>query len=115
MDLETALNMKPGSIYAAFTNKETLHLLALERYFERSRTGFRKLAADAKTPLVCLAVAINAGQLPGTADPQRLALRYHANVAALRLEMAKGSNPDVVATLAEEIASEIVEMATPAH
>lgn len=32
-DLEQALDMKPGSIYAAFKSKEALFLLALEKYF----------------------------------------------------------------------------------
>ncbi|MGV8985829.1 MAG: TetR/AcrR family transcriptional regulator [Cypionkella sp.] len=30
-DLETTLHMNPGSIYAAFSSKENLYLLALER------------------------------------------------------------------------------------
>jgi AcrR family transcriptional regulator len=54
-DLEARLKMKPGSIYAAFTNKETLYLLALERYFERSRAGFGGLLARAESPLAALA------------------------------------------------------------
>jgi AcrR family transcriptional regulator len=54
-DLEAALEMKPGSIYAAFTNKENLYLLALERYFESSRAGFRNHLARAASPLKALA------------------------------------------------------------
>lgn len=54
-DLEGALAMKPGSIYAAFTNKETLYLLALERYFETSRARFRDQIARAASPLGALA------------------------------------------------------------
>lgn len=54
-DLEIALAMKPGSIYAAFTNKETLYLLALERYFEKSRSGFRDNVARATSPLDAMA------------------------------------------------------------
>lgn len=54
-DLEGALAMKPGSIYAAFTNKETLYLLALERYFETSRARFRDQIARATSPLGALA------------------------------------------------------------
>lgn len=54
-DLEVALNMKPGSIYAAFDSKENLYLLAIERYFEASREGFRAQMAKATTPLEGLA------------------------------------------------------------
>lgn len=54
-DLETALAMKPGSIYAAFTSKENLYLLALERYFNASCTRFRTQMAQAQSPLAALA------------------------------------------------------------
>lgn len=54
-DLEARLSMKPGSIYAAFTNKETLYLLTLERYFAASRAGFRNHMARAISPLATLA------------------------------------------------------------
>lgn len=54
-DLEAALGMKPGSIYAAFESKENLYLLALTRYFEASRQGFRDQMAKAKSPLAGLA------------------------------------------------------------
>ncbi|WP_426415652.1 TetR/AcrR family transcriptional regulator [Aestuariirhabdus sp. LZHN29] len=35
-DLVAATNLKPGSLYAAFTNKQTLFLLTLERYAAQS-------------------------------------------------------------------------------
>lgn len=54
-DLEGALSMKPGSIYAAFTSKENLYLLALEQYFEKSRARFRNHMTQAETPLTGLA------------------------------------------------------------
>ncbi|MEP4195518.1 MAG: TetR family transcriptional regulator [Aliishimia sp.] len=54
-DLEVTLTMKPGSIYAAFTSKENLYLLALERYFEKSRKGFREQVARADTSLGAMA------------------------------------------------------------
>lgn len=54
-DLETSLRMKPGSIYAAFSSKENLYLLALERYFNRSRANFRAQMAAAASPLSGLA------------------------------------------------------------
>lgn len=54
-DLETVLMMKPGSIYAAFESKENLYLLAMTRYFNASRQGFRAEMAKAKSPLSGLA------------------------------------------------------------
>lgn len=54
-DLESALAMKPGSIYAAFDSKETLYLLAMERYFEMSRADFAGQVEKADTPLAALA------------------------------------------------------------
>ncbi|GHA58427.1 TetR family transcriptional regulator [Amylibacter ulvae] len=54
-DLEAALNMKPGSIYAAFKSKENLYLLALEKYSETFRTLFKAKIAEATSPLQGLA------------------------------------------------------------
>ncbi|MDO7728229.1 MAG: TetR/AcrR family transcriptional regulator, partial [Loktanella sp.] len=54
-DLEGALSMKPGSIYAAFSSKENLFNLSLERYFTSNRDEFRKFMAAADTPLTGLA------------------------------------------------------------
>ncbi|MEO9904553.1 MAG: hypothetical protein ABJF28_27465, partial [Nisaea sp.] len=52
--LETTLNMKPGSIYAAFSSKEALYLLTLERYFETASRKFREQVDQAETPLTGL-------------------------------------------------------------
>jgi AcrR family transcriptional regulator len=161
-DLEAALKLKPGSIYAAFNSKENLYLLSLERYFERSRQGFRNHMAGAASPLLGLAGHFRAyadlapedvsrqacmltktlvdtkatdpkiaeatqayldqmrdeftaafatararGELPPTADPDRLARRFQANVTALRVELHRGSPKDVIAELAEDMAQEI--------
>ncbi|WP_300029087.1 TetR/AcrR family transcriptional regulator [uncultured Roseobacter sp.] len=54
-DLESALDMKPGSIYAAFESKENLYLLAIERYFQASRKNFRAAMEEAETPMAGLA------------------------------------------------------------
>lgn len=54
-DLEAALNMKPGSIYAAFSSKEALYLAALERYSHLHRDRLRKLGEEAGSPLKALA------------------------------------------------------------
>lgn len=53
-DLEAALNMRPGSIYAAFKSKQALFLAAMERYFEKLQTGFRAHMAQADSPLAGL-------------------------------------------------------------
>ena len=50
-DLEAALHMKPGSIYAAFSSKEALYLAALERFFLTFRAAFACDVQDAKSPL----------------------------------------------------------------
>ena len=50
--------MKPGSIHAAFSSKENLYMLALERYFARSRAGFREQLERAASPLGALAEAV---------------------------------------------------------
>lgn len=72
-DLEGALSMKPGSIYAAFRSKENLYLLALEKYFTASRAFFRKQAAQAETPLQGLADNLRAYPQLSTEDAARQA------------------------------------------
>lgn len=168
-DLESALQMKPGSIYAAFGSKENLYLLAIERYFEASRDGFRAETAKAATPLSGLAAQFQnyaelaqdnparracmlmktvvdtastdpkiaaasrkyldqmcaefaeafeaariAGELPSNADPRRLALRFQANISALRIEMLRGTPRDDIVKLAADMAQETMELRTPA-
>ncbi|WP_299818175.1 TetR/AcrR family transcriptional regulator [uncultured Roseibium sp.] len=54
-DLEAALAMKPGSIYAAFKSKEALYLASLERYFLSGRHALREQMAGAGTVLGGLA------------------------------------------------------------
>ncbi len=161
-DLEARLSMKPGSIYAAFTSKENLYLLALARYFAKSRAGFRDHIARATSPLEALAdhfrsyarlrpddmarracmltktlvdtratdpaiasvsqdymkamqdefaaaftAARDAGELADFADPDRLARRFQANVAALRLALHQGMATEDFAQLAEDMAEEV--------
>ncbi|GAA3855601.1 TetR/AcrR family transcriptional regulator [Celeribacter arenosi] len=160
-DLESALHMKPGSIYAAFDSKENLYLLAINRYFEASRDNFRSEMAKAATPLTGLAAQFQnyadlakddparracmlmktvvdttstdpeiadaskryldqmcvefaesfeaaraSGELPSDADPKRLALRYQANISALRVEMLRGTPQDDISKLAADMAQE---------
>ena len=164
-DLEAALRMKPGSIYAAFSSKEKLYLLALERYFERSRANFRDQVAQAPSPLAALAdyfrsfarlapndasrqacmltktmvdtrttdpaiaaatqrylnamqaefavafaAAQKVGELTDSADPDRLARRFQANVTALRLAAHHGMTLPDFTELAEDMATEIEQM-----
>lgn len=54
-DLEAALAMKPGSIYAAFKSKEDLYLSTLERYFQRNRAQLARLRGATGSPLAALA------------------------------------------------------------
>ncbi|QXT38159.1 TetR/AcrR family transcriptional regulator [Gymnodinialimonas ceratoperidinii] len=168
-DLEAALAMKPGSIYAAFDSKEALYLLAMERYFEMSRAAFEAQVEKADTPLAGLAAQFRSyaalagdgasrkacmlmktiidtsatdpqiaeasqrhldemcaafarvfeaaqarGDLPAEADPKRLARRYQANISALRVELLRGTEPDQVAMLADDMAHEVMQLSSPA-
>ncbi|MDX1291763.1 MAG: helix-turn-helix domain-containing protein [Hyphomonas sp.] len=143
-DLEGALDMRPGSIYAAFKSKQALFLAAMERYFEKMQAGFRGHMSAAPSPLqglvsflrayaedgsgarthACLLLktlleatttesdiadparayldrmkaefeaafvaARDAGELPGGADPARLARRYQAALTSLQIELQRG-------------------------
>lgn len=53
-DLEAALNMKPGSIYAAFQSKEALFRATLDRYADRMTADMQLLVADSASPLRAL-------------------------------------------------------------
>lgn len=72
-DLEAALNMKPGSIYAAFKSKENLYLLALEKYSETFRALFKAKVAEAKSPLQGLADHLRSYALLSPNDTTRKA------------------------------------------
>lgn len=69
-DLEAALKMKPGSIYAAFSSKESLFLSALERYFHRNRDELRSMVEEAETPLNGLADYLRELGQKHEADPE---------------------------------------------
>ncbi|WP_240620854.1 TetR/AcrR family transcriptional regulator [Pseudooceanicola lipolyticus] len=53
-DLEDALKMRPGSIYAAFQSKEALFRATLERYSHRIADELGQLVASAPSPLAAL-------------------------------------------------------------
>lgn len=54
-DLTRALDMKPGSIYAAFSSKENLYLLAIERYYQENIADLLGAVDGAESPLAVLA------------------------------------------------------------
>lgn len=89
-DLEEALNMKPGSIYAAFDSKENLYLLAMERYFNVSGARFRAQVANSGSPLSGLAEQFrNYVDLAG-GDPSR-----QACMLMKTLVDTKGTDPKI--------------------
>lgn len=71
-DLEAALHMKPGSIYSAFSSKENLFNLVLERYFVHNRDTFTREVTNAQSPLTALVNKIREIALAQEGDPQRL-------------------------------------------
>ncbi|MBO6509157.1 MAG: TetR/AcrR family transcriptional regulator [Roseibium sp.] len=66
-DLEAALDMKPGSIYAAFKSKQALFLATLERYFLDNRQSLRTMVAEQGSPLAALAEFMRKFGCPGEA------------------------------------------------
>ena len=50
-DLEHGLDMRPGSLYAAFESKENLFIETLSLYSQRSRQAFDDAVQNAATPL----------------------------------------------------------------
>jgi AcrR family transcriptional regulator len=71
-DLERAIDMRPGSIYAAFGSKDALFLATLERYAEAGRTALAQSLAQAESPLAGLAAHVRTlGGIAGAAPPSR--------------------------------------------
>jgi TetR/AcrR family transcriptional repressor of nem operon len=68
--LESALCMKPGSIYAAFGSKEGLFLLALEHYYMTSKAGFNEAIRAAESPLSALTDHLRSYARLAPNDPQ---------------------------------------------
>ncbi|WP_298970169.1 TetR/AcrR family transcriptional regulator [uncultured Psychrobacter sp.] len=65
-DIEQALDMRPGSIYAAFGNKDGLFQEALDHYTKASLTELERILAHHQSPLSGLAAFIR--QLGGIRD-----------------------------------------------
>lgn len=59
-DLEARLDMRPGSIYAAFGSKEELFVEALHLFGQRSRAAFVESINAAESPLAGIAAHIRA-------------------------------------------------------
>ncbi|MEQ8895676.1 MAG: TetR family transcriptional regulator [Roseovarius sp.] len=57
-DLESALDMRPGSIYAAFGSKADLFRAALELYAATGRNAFKDTMAQANSPIAGLAAHV---------------------------------------------------------
>lgn len=72
-DIEAALDMRPGSIYAAFGSKEALFKAALDLYAETGRDRLEDTLAQGETPLQGLAQHVrNLGvQISGAGVPSR--------------------------------------------
>ena len=101
--LEQAMDMRPGSLYAAFGNKRSLFLEALDHYVARLRqtleiNGGGKSRLDVLQEFVRQAVPIDPGPVPASAclavktlleatteEPELLA---HADSALARMEAA---------------------------
>ena len=57
-DLERALDMRPGSIYAAFGSKEALFRAALDRYAAAGRLALKDALAQSGSPIAGLAAHV---------------------------------------------------------
>jgi len=71
-DIEAALDMRPGSIYAAFGSKEELFRSALDVYFNNTKETFQDTVSAAPTALDGLATHVrNLGQSMQGAAPAK--------------------------------------------
>lgn len=92
-DLEAVLDMRPGSIYAAFGSKEALFSQTLRRYADQSDQEFRATIAKGPTPLAGLAAHVRSlGFPPESPAPSRACMLVKTLLetpddnSALRLE-----------------------------
>lgn len=71
-DIESALSLRPGSIYAAFQSKEGLFLESLAHYAKSSRALAQATFESAKTPLDGLIAHVRRlGETSRRCDPSR--------------------------------------------
>lgn len=161
-DLEAALDMRPGSIYAAFGSKEALFSETLKGYGRHALNQFQRVQKAATSPLAGLAdhvrafacidpdtapsqacmlvktllevpdsdpvlrrqteelmqrmesefaaafrAAQNQGELPKSANPERLASRLQAAIFGLRAYAQRSDTQDRITLMAEDIALDI--------
>lgn len=88
-DLEGALDMRPGSIYAAFGSKEALFRLALDRYGAEMGAQTARIFDAAPTPLAGLAAYLRS--LGGLRDSD--APSYACMLMKTVLELPPGDDP----------------------
>ncbi|QPM92422.1 HTH-type transcriptional repressor ComR (plasmid) [Pseudooceanicola algae] len=165
-DLEQALAMKPGSIYAAFQSKESLFRATLDRYSAQMEADLSRLLDEAPSALTAmqmhlesmanltpcdrpstacmlvkslLEVAGNdelhdfvtahldavegrltetvaraqaAGEIPGDADPRRIARRLQTYIFGLKVQAQRETDPVRMAELCRDLASELSHVRT---
>lgn len=71
-DLERVLDMRPGSIYAAFGSKEALFRAALDRYAAAGRSALEDALAQSDSPITALAAHVRMfGKITREALPSR--------------------------------------------
>ncbi|WP_138470243.1 TetR/AcrR family transcriptional regulator [Poseidonocella sp. HB161398] len=167
-DIEAALDMRPGSIYAAFKSKDGLFRLALARYYRRMMEVFDDRLAAAESPLEALAdwlrfhveirlddpappacmlaktsleladidgeagaearaylrevaerfaavfaLARARGELPDSADPERLARLLQAKIMGLTVFLQREADPQALRQLADDLADEVLALRHP--
>ncbi|MDE4306408.1 helix-turn-helix domain containing protein [Phaeobacter gallaeciensis] len=111
-DLEAALSMKPGSIYAAFKSKENLYLLAMERYTNRFRALFRERIAKASSPLQGMADYLHGFAALPEEDAARQACMLVKTIVATRsTEPAIAAQSEVYLTLMRDEFRQMFEAA----
>lgn len=86
-DLEAALSMKPGSIYAAFSSKEALFRATLQRYFARDEQALSDTARSTPAPLEALAEHLRRIGRPAPGKPRACMLTKTV------LELAEDPSP----------------------
>ena len=107
-DLEKALDMRPGSIYAAFGSKDALFQESLERYARMALRELQRTLSGYDSPLLGLAAYLR--QL-GKLSEQELSCRAcQADVMGLRAFAQRDVCSSSVHALAEDMAQSIEDL-----
>ena len=96
-DLEQGLDMRPGSIYANFGNKENLYMESMELYADKSFSAFRSHVDDANSFMEGLGLFI-----------KQLIFSYESPCSCMLAKTLADINPDNTA-LREKAGSMIVD------